>query len=417
MPPTPSAPAADTKTKQVSPLRAGPELDAHLASGRLRPVYVVTSGEVERKNNEDRPGADPQALLDTARRIEAAALQGGDPTLDLVKIDYIDGDFQGTGVHALITHEARSMSLFGGRRVVSVVHADDLDFDGKAKGKGAKSKAKVPAGEMDPLEWLLQSLDPQAPAPYVLIFVAEHFDRRKRAYKALVDAGVLVEVPPMTEATLQEYLETTGAPYGITVEKRAAGVIWNRLGGADAARLRQTADRLLLDAGSKGCVTVKSVEENVPLDRDAAVWAITDAIVEEDVTRALTVLDLLLEHVAPSHRDGEVFRILGFLNSHYTKLLRVASGLARGKSDQGIAADLGMEAWKVGRLTRQVRAMKPGRLERAVAAIDAADLMVKSSGMGDRKASTTRWMEQLLLSLARGANLRIERERGVFDTL
>jgi DNA polymerase III delta subunit len=418
--PPPADQPPDRKLRTTEVLRAyqpGQELDRHLTSGALHAVYLVTSAEVEeRGRNEERPGADPQALLAAARTVEQAALQGGDASLDLVKIDYLDGDSQGGGIHALIVSEARSMSLFGGRRVITVVHADELAF---AEGDGAKVKGRKKASQGDdPLEVLVGTLDPSSTRPpFVLILVAEHFDRRRRSYKALAQAGAVVEVPPMTVQALQAWLESEGRPWSIQIERNVAQTIWNRLGGSDAARLRQTADRLILDAGPQGQVTVRMVEDSVPMDREAAIWAITDAIADEDVTRALTVLHLMLGGLTNTERTGEVMRIMGFLNSQYTTLLHVASGRARGKGEAVVVQELAMNAYRLKNLVRQLNAMKPGRLEVALSALDAADQVLKSSALGDAKVASVRWMEQLVIALARGLPLRLRRASSVLDAL
>lgn len=421
MPPAdlPAKPAR-AAAEAVRHVAAGAPLAAHLASGRLHGVYLVTSAEVEdRARGDDRPGADPQALLAVARAIEAAALIGGDAALDLVKVDYLDGDHQGGGIHALVAQEARSMSLFGGRRVITILHADALTFADAASDDAPKIKGKRrgPVG-VDPLEALVTLLDPVAgKPPFVLIFVAEHFDRRKKAFKTLAQAGILVDVAPLTEASLQAYLEAEAAPFGISVEPRVASKIKERLGEGDASRLRQTADRLLLDAGPRGVLTVRMVETSVPMDREAAIWAITDAIADEDVTRALTVLHLMLDPATASEREGENLRIIGFLNSNYTAMMHLASAWARNKPDAQIVEELGMNPWRLKNLARQLRTMRAGRLELALAAVDAADHVLKSTAIGERKVATTRWMEQLVVALARGTPLRLRPAPAILGAL
>ncbi|MSP93351.1 MAG: hypothetical protein EXR79_16420 [Myxococcales bacterium] len=406
-------PAAAARLQFLSAER---ELDGHLARGPLLPVYLVTSGDIadDRGRNEERPTADPAALREAAQRIEAVALAGGDPSLDRIHIDYLDGDHDGFGhIHNLIAHELRTLSLFGGKRVVTVLHADALAFgDGEAKGK---RKAKV-AGE-DPLEKLMAGLGADGDArggasrggsggrlPFVLIVVAERFDRRKRAWKVLGGAGAVVEVAPLTVPSLQSYLEAQAAPHGIHIERGAAQRVWDRLGGADAARLRTTADRLLLDAGPRGKVTVERVEETVPLDRDAAMWAVTDAIANGDLARVLTVLHMVVD---PSEGfEADVQRLCGFLNSHYL-LLAQAHALVQGGRSDGQATDaLGVHPFRAQNLLRQLRAMPPGRIEGALRALDSLDQVRKSSTLGGR-VGVLRWLEQLAVALVRGVPLRL----------
>jgi DNA polymerase III delta subunit len=396
-------------------LHAERDLAPHL-QGELLPVYLVTSADVEeRGRNEERPTADPSALREVAGRIEAVALRGGDASVDRVHVDYLDGDHAGTGsIHALISQELRVMSLFGGRRVVTVLHADGLAFgDGEAKTRRAKKKVD---DATDPLEAVLAGLDSASRrAPFVLILVAERFDRRKRAWKAIQQAGAVIEVAPLTVPALQSYLVATGRPFGITVDDAAAQRIWDRLGGADAARLRTTADRLLLDAGPGGKVTVARVDDTVPLDRDAAAWAVTDAIAEGDAVRALAVLHMVVDPADGFEED--VARFCGFLNGHYYLLAKAHALLASGRSESQVGEDLGVHWFRAKNLVRQVRSSKPGRIEAALQALDAAETMRKASAIGDRRAGVLRWVEQLVLALVHGTPLRVPQAGNVVNTL
>ena len=60
---------------------------------------------------------------------------------------------------------------------------------------------------------------------------------------------------------------------------------------------------------------------------------------------------------------------------------------------------------------------RPELLKQAIASLDAADTLLKSSAIGDRKVSTSRWLERLLLSLASGQALRLPSRPHIFDTL
>ena len=402
---------------------AGQGLAQHLATGLLHGVYLVTAAEPgQLARDEEPPGADPALLRAAAAQIEAVAMKGGDPALDRVVVDYLDGDRDGDGVHAIAARETRNVSLFGGRRVVTILHADGLAFTGADADEPTTGRKKKATGT-DPLEAVIASIAPEPGRPqFVLIVVAERIDRRRKAWKLLMQHGALVEVPVMTVATLQQYLADEGKPYGIQTDRIVAQRIWDRLGGSDPSRLRQTADRLLLDAGPNGTVTAAMVEASVPMDRDASVFAITDAIAQGDATRAITVLHLMLEHASAteSERTGEVMRTFGALNSHYLSLLKLHAALAKqpNASPDALAQVTGGNVWVIRtKSLPQLRAMRPGRLEQAIASLDAADTLLKSSAIGDRKLATSRWLERLLLSLAGGQALRTPPRPHIFDTL
>ncbi len=409
------------KSKASEYISAGAALSAHLDAGRLHPVYLVTSALVERSGrNEEKPGAAPKALADAAALIEARALKAGDASVDRVHIDYLDGDHQGTGIHALIVHESRSVSLFGGCRVITVLHCDDLVFgaDEGEESEESKPRSRKKAKGEDPLEKLIVSLeDDGRPPHFVLILVAEHFQRHRKAFQTLAAAGAVVEVPPLTPEGLQAYLEDEGKPWNIRVEHRVAGEIWNRLGGSDASRLRQTADRMLLDAGPNGQITVQMVEESVPVDRESQVWAITDALAANDRTRALVVLHLMLDHATASETTGIALQIMGFFNSQYQLLVRVAALRADGTPDQAIAGRIGVHPFRCDKLVAQVRQARPGYLENAIAVLAACDQILKSSALGDSRLSTIRWMEQMVLALAKGRPLRLPLTRSAMEAI
>ena len=382
-----------------------PLLD-HLASGSLAPVYLVTTGEPEgggggrRRRDDDPPAADPQALIEATRAIEAAALSGGDASLDHVSIDYIDGDLDGSGVHQRIASECRSLSLFGGRRVITVVHCEELDWQGGgAKGdKGSRGRGGKPGGA-DPLEAVIDAIDPERPAEFVLILVAQKFDKRRRSYKQLAAKGVIVGCRPITPLFLQNYLEAQAREHAIRVDRPVAQRIWDRLGGGDPARLKQTADRLLLDVGPRGHLTVKIVEAVVPIDREAAIWAITDALGQSDLVRAMEVLHLLLRH------GSDALSVVGFLASHYRTAMTVHAAHARGLSEREIAQASGLHPFRVKKMMEQVRRLSPERIATAVRAVDEAEGAVKATAIGERKLVESMWLERLLVSLARGRAL------------
>ena len=136
------------------------------------------------------------------------------------------------------------------------------------------------------------------------------------------------------------------------------------------------------------------------MDREAAVWAITDAIAQRDLSRALSILHLLLEH------GTEPLAIVGFLASHHRGLMQVAAARAEGLDKGQIAARTGLHPFRVGKMMIQFRDMRSSRLHRAVTAVAQADAILKRSKLG--RDAGGRWLEQLLVALSRGRPLRQE---------
>ena len=145
------------------------------------------------------------------------------------------------------------------------------------------------------------------------------------------------------------------------------------------------------------------------MDREAAVWAITDAITEGDMSRCLAVLHLLLNQGTAS------LAMVGFLASHYRSLMQVQAAVEQGMDRGGVAKSTGMHPFRVGKMMAQLRGMRPGRIEIAVATLAEADTILKASSLGSD--APARWMEQVMLALTRGRPLRDLADRRAQATL
>ena len=369
-------------------LRAGADLTAYLADGGMASLFVVTSEKIQqdqRRSKAPAPAADPWSLQAVVTELEEAALKGGERQMDHVRVDYIDGDAKGDGVNKLISDETRSMSFFGGMRVVTVVNAEQLAW----AASGGKNKPG------DPLETLISKLDRGAPPQFVLIFRAAQVDRRKKAWKQLLERAVEVVVPAMTPQRLEEYLMTAASPFGIHVDRGVAQLVWDRLGGADPARLRQMADQLLLDVGPGGHLRRAHVEAVVPIDRDAEIFKLSEHLRSGDVQAAFAVLQLLLS------QGEQPLRVVGFLSNHYRKLMRVGDALSRGTPQPQIAKDLGMHPYPVKLAAQQLSRMRPGLVALALHNTFVASEKMKSSRFGAADGAQARWLEQLVMALAK----------------
>lgn len=388
-------------TEPIRTIPAGRPLQAHLRDGPLLPIYLVTTAATkERRRDGPPPSADPAELIAARRQIEDVVLRGADRRVDHAVVDYAD-DNREEGVHAVIANEARSTSLFGGRRVVSVTHADALDYGSKRKKPGKSSKSRSSAASADPLQLLLETLPDSGDPPVVLIFQASRFDRRKAAFKELAAKGAVVEVRAPDAGVLRAYIEQSAQRHNIRVDRAVAQRLWDLLGGADPARLRQTADRLLLDVGEGGHLTTDRVMDLVPRDRESQVFAITDAINAGEVVTAFEVAHLLIEH------GDHPLMLIGALAAHYRRLLQVQGAMDSGAShpDQ-VASALKLHPFYAKKLVAQVRRIRPAVLERAMRTLAEADLALKQTAIGEAKKAQQRWFEEVILALVRGRALR-----------
>jgi len=405
------------KTTGVSsrgPIDGLEALEGHLAYEELLPVYLVTSAPpppAEGRKPREKALADPKDILRAARAIRDRALQGGDAAMDLVEIDWLDPP-QSSGARVqpmdLVANEARSMSLFGGRRVIVVSHADALFLPPRRKidGGGEESEdtkavtAKKKASTPEILETLLGLAEPGTTAPFVLVFCAESIHRGLGVVKVIDKVGALVHVAPLDAARLEKYLADEGATHGIGVEHGVGARLVDLLGGEDSARLRMEADRLLVFAGPGQRVTRALVQEFVPLDRESVIWALSDALGSGDAGRAIAVVNEMIEH------ERHALMIVGYLASHYRKALGVLSRFERGETAAAIAHETRGNEWVVRKTIDTFRKGGTASLARALQSIDACDRILKSTRVGERKVAERLWIERLVVALARGEPMR-----------
>ncbi|HEY5332120.1 MAG TPA: hypothetical protein VIJ21_01120, partial [Solirubrobacterales bacterium] len=81
---------------------------------------------------------------------------------------------------------------------------------------------------------------------------------------------------------------------GFRLEPRAAALLVERM-GPESLRLRNEVERLALWAGEGGEVTAGDLEEMIADTSEAAVWTLSDAVIEGDAATALRVGEQLIE--------------------------------------------------------------------------------------------------------------------------
>jgi DNA polymerase-3 subunit delta len=81
---------------------------------------------------------------------------------------------------------------------------------------------------------------------------------------------------------------------GFKLEPAAARLLVERM-GAEPLRLRNELERLALWAGAGGQVTAADLEEMIADTSEAAVWTLSDAVIEGDARTALRVGEQLIE--------------------------------------------------------------------------------------------------------------------------
>lgn len=364
------------------------DLERRLAEASLPSVVVLA-------------GAERWLREEGVRLVVDRVLPGGDSGASLLRFDARRPEDRSDVSGAI--DELRSATLFGGGKVIVVDNAD------VAAGPWAE-------GRKSPIRNLAEA-GMAADTASVLILQTGRPVRGSSPIPAagLVKAGALVvDCRPLYDAPAS--WQRGGAPYdhelsrwivrraGSAHDKRmelADAHALSRLVGSDLGDLDAALDSLALYVGTRPSIGEQDVHKALGATRSDPAWRLTDAVAEQDLERALDLLDVAFERGVPDSRGGHVTSpeaLFGFvtaaLHTTWRRLLAGAEGLARGESSTEVAKGLGIPSFRAEEFIARCRRNPSELLERHAAFFE-AEMGVKGGSVPARMA-----LQRLVVALA-----------------
>jgi DNA polymerase-3 subunit delta len=224
----------------------------------MRPLYLFS-------------GTDAAKIEATRSRLRARAeREGGDGSF----IVFEPGEGRGAPDHEALLAAIPAMSLMGTRRYLL---ADGVE---KWRDKQLTAVADAISGELPPDLTLVLIARAKAPAKLL------------KAVKSAKGEVHAFEAPKARD--MPRLLVGDAQRLGFKLDPDAARLLVERM-GAEPLRLRNELERLALWAGEGGQVTASDLEEMIADTSEAAVWTLSDAVVEGDARTALRVGEQLIE--------------------------------------------------------------------------------------------------------------------------
>lgn len=171
---------------------------------------------------------------------------------------------------------------------------------------------------------------------------------------------------------------------GFRLEPAAARMLVERM-GANSQRLRHELERLALWAGEGGEVGAADLDAMIADTSETAVWALSDALLEQDAAAALRIAERLI--VQGENVTGLIYG----LASRLRKACAAAAMLEEGTPPKQVESSLGMHPYAAKQLVRRLQDADPADLRAATIAL--ADLEVWCRGGAD-------YGDELALTLA-----------------
>jgi DNA polymerase-3 subunit delta len=171
---------------------------------------------------------------------------------------------------------------------------------------------------------------------------------------------------------------------GFALEPAAARILVDRM-GASSVRLRNELERLALWAGDGGQVSAADLDAMISDTSEAAVWALSDALLERDSARAGSLAERLIS-------QGEnVTGLIYGLASRLRKACAAAALIEEGVPPKQVESSLGMHPYAAKQLVARLGKTNLDQLQAATMAL--ADLEVWCRGGAD-------YGDELALTLA-----------------
>jgi DNA polymerase-3 subunit delta len=216
----------------------------------------------------------------------------------------------------------------------------------------------------------------------VLIARAKAPAKLSRAVKAA--KGEIHEFEAPKARDMPRVLVGDAKRLGFALDGAAARMLVERM-GANPQRLHNELERLALWAGEGGEVSAADLDAMISDTSEAAVWALSDALLERDAATALRISERLVS-------QGE--NVTGLIYGHASRLRKAcaaAAMLKEGMAPAQVESKLGMHPYAAKQLVRRLADVEVGDLQAATIAL--ADLEVWCRGGAD-------YGDELALTLA-----------------
>ena len=326
------------------------EVDDHIKSGKVAPVYVLT-------------GTDP---LLTQRAVAALIDATVPPASRAFNLDAMEG--KGTSASAIL-NAARTLPMMGKRRLVLIRDAE--------------------AAGADTLTGLVSYLDSPSPET-VLVLVCGKVDGRLKFFAAAKKKGFLVEltVPRQLGGWILDEARRVGARIDGEAARRLEEVV-----GRDVSRLAGAIEQLALYAGEGTSISVDHVDALVADTSQRTVFQLNDAVGQGDRISALRAVGKLFEQ-----RESAIGVVI-MLARHVRQLALYQALVAERTPPGEFARILGVPPFVIDKsLAPQARRFRPEALERAIRLVAQADQDLKGpvkAALGE-EVVLTRLVEKLV---------------------
>jgi DNA polymerase III subunit delta len=314
-------------------------------AAEMQPLYLIA-------------GTDGAKIDATRARLRARAeRESGSAALEVFE----PGEGKGMPDHEALLAAIPAMSLMGTRRY--------LLADGIERWRDK---------QLEPVLAALKELPPDL----TLVLICRDKAAAKLAKAVKAAGGELHEFEAPKAREMPRVLVGEAQRLGFRLDPAAARMLVERM-GANPLRLRNELERLALWAGDGGEVSAAGLEETVADTSEAAVWSLSDALIEGDAATALRIGERLIG-------QGEnVTGLIYGLASRLRSACAAAAQLEEGIPPKQVESSLKMHPYAAKQLVRRLGGTDLASLRLAIETLVDLELWCRGGAdYGDELALT-----------------------------
>jgi DNA polymerase-3 subunit delta len=303
-------------------------------------------------------GDEPYLIQQAVQYLKVCALHGTIPDFNFSSYYAADAEV------SQVRDEVETLPMMAARRVVILREVQDLSDR-----------------EWDQLTPLFESPVDST----VFILVGGKIDKRKRFFKHLLDASIMVEFKKPFENQIPGWIKHICKAHGMTIAEEAVQLL-HRLVGNQLTEIEAEVRKLAEYVGEKKHAELEDVAQCVSRKREENVFELADSIASGDRVGALEQLVHLLD------QGQSEIGIVQLVARHMRIMILIKQGQEQGLAGQRLATFAQVPSYYLNDYTKQARPWTMKKLENSLLVLAETDKALKSSPL-----SAHIWLENLIL--------------------
>lgn len=332
---------------------------ADLKKGDIKPIYFLM-GEEPYYIDQISAYIDQNLLSEEEKGFNQTVLYGRDVRLDEV------------------ISQAKRYPMMAERQVVIVKEAQDLSREILATFDNKKNILEAYAE------------NPQQTTVLVFCYKYKKLDKRKKVYKNIAKAGVIMESKKLYENQVGDWIKKAMISRGYTIEPKAAHMLVEFL-GTDLGKISNEIDKLTIVLPKGSTITPAVIEQNIGISKDFNNFELRKAVGARDVLKAHRIINYFSQNPKDNPMVLTITLLFGFFQS-----LMILHGIPA-KDKNTVAKALKVNPFFVGEYISAAKNYPMKQVSHIINLLRDAD--VKSKGVGAYNLSQGDLLKELLVRI------------------